>query len=328
MKITKDNNDIAEFAYDALGRRVRKIDSIADETTRYYYNDKWQVLCEYDGNDVLQRWFAYGNYIDEVIYTQGISPLTRRYYVHDHLYSPVALVYADGTVHERYEYDAYGNCTIGEPNHAPRAASLYGNNYLFTGRRLDTLDNGSLKIQLNRNRYYDPDTGRWLTKDPLGITPNPETPNVFGVLNQYSDGANVYEYVRTNPINNSDLHGLLTCGYKVACAEIQPGNWERDIARHLGFRHCDLREGKPAGDGYTVYPVWVMAHPKSRTLQAGSGKGCRCECANCGHIKDCVSKIQDKYPWGGYWPNCHTQTKRAIDACCLNTTWKPGWFAF
>ncbi|MHC4648458.1 MAG: hypothetical protein ACYTBJ_23615, partial [Planctomycetota bacterium] len=38
---------VAEFAYDALGRRIRKIDSVASETTDYYYNDKWQVLCEY-----------------------------------------------------------------------------------------------------------------------------------------------------------------------------------------------------------------------------------------------------------------------------------------
>ena len=43
------------------------------------------------------------------------------------------------------------------------------NAYLFTGRRVDILDNGSLKIQYNRNRYYDYYTGRWLTHDPLGI---------------------------------------------------------------------------------------------------------------------------------------------------------------
>jgi len=48
VKVTKDNNDIAEFPYDALGRRIRKVDSNAGETTLYYYNDNWQVLCEYE----------------------------------------------------------------------------------------------------------------------------------------------------------------------------------------------------------------------------------------------------------------------------------------
>jgi len=75
---------------------------------------------------------------------------------------------------ERYEYDAYGNCHVLEPNFAPDPDGIsdYGNPYLCTASRLDILDNGSFKLQYNRNRYYDQYTGRWLTHDPLGITPN------------------------------------------------------------------------------------------------------------------------------------------------------------
>jgi|GEM_PF-5436076 len=73
------------------------------------------------------------------------------YYVHDHLYSPAVLAGSSGTVFERYEYDAYGNCYVLEPNFAPDpdGESDYGNPYLFTGRRVDILDSGSLKIQYN-----------------------------------------------------------------------------------------------------------------------------------------------------------------------------------
>ena len=40
---------VAEFAYDALGRRIKKTDSVTSANTRlYYYNDKWQVVNEYD----------------------------------------------------------------------------------------------------------------------------------------------------------------------------------------------------------------------------------------------------------------------------------------
>jgi len=46
VKITKDSNDIAEFAYDALGRRIKKRDCVADTKNVYYYNDNWQVLCD------------------------------------------------------------------------------------------------------------------------------------------------------------------------------------------------------------------------------------------------------------------------------------------
>jgi hypothetical protein len=61
-----------------------------------------------------------------------------------------------GTVVQRYEYDAYGKPYILEPDFAadPDGKSDYDNPYLFTGRRVDPLDNGSLKIQYNRHRYY------------------------------------------------------------------------------------------------------------------------------------------------------------------------------
>jgi len=79
---------------------------------------------------------------------------------------------------------------------------------LFTGRTLDILDNGSLKLQYNRNRYYDQYTGRWLTNDPLGIMPNPQRPNRFDPLDQYRDGLNIYEYVGSEPVRGLDKYGL------------------------------------------------------------------------------------------------------------------------
>jgi len=89
---------IPEFAYDALGRRIRKSDCVADTNTLYYYNDNWQVLCEYNGGGSFERMFMYGNYIDEPImtYSGGIY-----FYVQDHLYSTAALVDTSGYERER-----------------------------------------------------------------------------------------------------------------------------------------------------------------------------------------------------------------------------------
>ncbi len=91
-----------------------------------------------------------------------------KYYVQDHLYSPVLLASWSGLPAERYEYDAYGNCHVLDPDFSDDADGIsdYENSYLFTGRTLDILDNRSLKLQYNRNRYYDQYTGRWLTHDP------------------------------------------------------------------------------------------------------------------------------------------------------------------
>jgi RHS repeat-associated protein len=165
IRIEDSSNTVAEFEYDALGRRIYRYDAIAYEDTFYYYNTAWQVLSEYD-DSTHKMSYIYGNYIDEVLVRFVGSAC--KYFVHDHLYSPVALAASDGSLIERYEYDAYGNCHILDPSsYAPKTSSIYNDTILFTGRRLDILDNGSLKLQYNRNRYYDRYTGRWLTNDPF-----------------------------------------------------------------------------------------------------------------------------------------------------------------
>jgi RHS repeat-associated protein len=200
-----------------FGERVEKKDSLASGNTRhYYYNDNWQILSEYDsGGTTYKKSYIYGNgiyppscrRIDEVLVMDPYGP-TFWYYVHDHLYSPVALLALSGTPYERYEYDAYGKCYIMDASYNPRSISSYGNTYYFTGREMDTLDNGSLKIMNYRHRYYDTYTGRFTSHDPLGIIPNPQRPNIFSVLAQYKDGTNLYQYVRSDPMINLDAYGL------------------------------------------------------------------------------------------------------------------------
>ncbi len=157
------------------------------------------MLEERDSSDEFIKLFAYGNYIDELLLSLEVpspgyplSPTYLRTYVHDHLYSPVAFLHGiTGSCYERYEYDVYGNPHIMSASYEPRETSNYNNFYLFTGRRVDILDNGSLKIQYNRNRYLDYYTGRWLSHDPLG----------------YVDGMSLYEYAKSNPILLTDALG-------------------------------------------------------------------------------------------------------------------------
>jgi len=209
VKITKGTQIIAEFAYDALGRRVEKKDLIdPNNTRRYYYNYKWQVLTEYNGSGVFKQWYAYGNYIDEVLMMgTTAAPPSARFYIHDYLYSPVALTNFLGNVVERYEYDAYGSPTIWDAGFTTKKDAPGWNPYLFTGRRVDILDSGSLKIQYNRSRYYDYYSGRWLTHDPLGITPNPQRQSRFEPLEQYSSDLCLYTYVSDRPVIGSDPDG-------------------------------------------------------------------------------------------------------------------------
>lgn len=58
---------VAGYAYDALGRRIKKVDAIAAKTIYYTYNDNWQILAEDEVGQTSHRCYVYGNYIDEVI---------------------------------------------------------------------------------------------------------------------------------------------------------------------------------------------------------------------------------------------------------------------
>jgi len=216
IKKNSGSTNVAFIRYDALGRRIHKTDYAAGKSNLYYYNDKWQVLQEYNIQTPGNR-YVYGNYIDEVLIMDDGTD--KYYYAHNHLFSPVALLDDTGAVVERYEYNAYGKAQVltdddedgnwfDDADDTIYAASQLGNPYLFTGRRLDSLDSGSLEIMYYRNRYYSTETGRFLTQDPLGVNPAGGEGNPFRVMGQYTDGLSLYEYVRSRPLLSFDPFGL------------------------------------------------------------------------------------------------------------------------
>lgn len=56
---------------------------------------------------------------------------------------------------------------------------------------------------------YDPQVGRFMQRDPLGINPAGGKVNPFDSQKQYDDGMNLSEYVKSNPIINKDAFGLV-----------------------------------------------------------------------------------------------------------------------
>jgi RHS repeat-associated protein len=117
-----------------------------------------------------------------------------------------------------------------------------------------------LKIQYNRNRYYDYYTGRWLTHDPLGITPNPQERDILRATGQYEDGLNLYEYANTNPVSLLDPMGsVVHKPGKEGCRK-----WSHYRRPHrLGFNWSEVKECVRKGGScrkVNTYITWSKRH--------------------------------------------------------------------
>ena len=218
-----------KYAYDAMGRRIEMVDEKATATTRFYHDGLFRggrVLEDVDDSAVVQRYYVWGNYIDELLMMWREEGETdANYFVaRNHLFSPAATIAkSDGSVVERYEYDVYGRAAIldADFNGDADGVSDVDLPYLFTGRRLDVLDSDAFDIMYYRARYYDIATGRLLQRDravgaaTLGRIGSAGSAVGGGLIQhnpiagrEYADGMNLYQYVQNNPTGLADPYGL------------------------------------------------------------------------------------------------------------------------
>jgi hypothetical protein len=82
--------------------------------------------------------------------------------------------------------------------------------------------------------HYDQGTGRWLERDPLGVSPTvAPSPIRLGQLPdpipqlQYSDGMNLYQYVNSDPISLRDPTGLQSSlQHPIGALHVLIAQWE------------------------------------------------------------------------------------------------------
>jgi RHS repeat-associated protein len=196
---------LAVYSYDARNRRTRKTvtnSGSLNGITSYYYDD-WQTIEERDGADVLTQQYVYGVYPDELLVLDrnlngdgtATGPGDQRLFGHQNAqYSTFALTDSGGAVVEGYQYDAYGQQTVFSAGFGGviGSVSANGNPYLFTGQRFDP-ESG---LMYYRNRYYSSALGRFLSRDPIGSSPDLDL--------------NLFEYANNNPYNLVDPSG---CGF-------------------------------------------------------------------------------------------------------------------
>jgi len=157
-----------------------------------YSNDGDQCVADTDASGNLLRTYTWGPGIDNLLavtvyayLSNSLQPSASSYYpIQDRLGSVHALVDESGSVVESVSYDAWGNIlshfrTLELPNFSGR--------YLFQGREYSA----ATGLYNFRSRWYDPVTGRWLSKDPIG----------------FEGGLNLYAFCGDDPVNWRDPWG-------------------------------------------------------------------------------------------------------------------------
>ncbi|HZU35900.1 MAG TPA: RHS repeat-associated core domain-containing protein [Gemmataceae bacterium] len=139
-------SDPQSFTYNGDGLRQTRIDTATNVTTSFVWDVASKVPVVID--DGSQYVYGANGLVEQVV--NG----TPSYYLSDGLGSTLAVCDGSGTVQQTYSYDVYGQATAGVNNHPTE--------YGFAGQQADPTE-----LQYLRARYYDPTTGRFLSRDPL-----------------------------------------------------------------------------------------------------------------------------------------------------------------
>ena len=169
------------YAYDALGRRVRTTN--AEGTTRHVYDESWQVIADVAEDGTVLRSYVWGEGVDRLLAVKvGGRTFTALTDVQGTVWG-----YADerGEVVARWTYDAWGNVLDEEV--AASASELRAIRYRFQGREFSA----ATGLTNFRMRWYDPVTGRWLSKDSIGL----------------NGGLNLYAFCEESPVLFVDPYG-------------------------------------------------------------------------------------------------------------------------
>jgi RHS repeat-associated protein len=252
---------LAQYSYDAFGRRVRKI--TPSGTTLFFYDDADHLI---ESRSLAQTPNPTRTYVwleDEPIgaVDQGAGP-TRFTWIHtNHLGTPLAATSAPATggaeVIWRASYAPFGQATVDEdPDGDLQTFTL---DLRFPGQVYDA-ESG---LAYNFFRTYDSATGRYLQADPIG---------------QWN-GVNLYGYVGNDPLGGIDPLGLF-----------DPYQWTPPrVEGTLDFVQNYLASGRPVdlgesqlGDTYQNSPsVGSALGGFSASINRAAREAVKAACGRC-----------------------------------------------
>ena len=200
--VTRPDGERVTFAYDPLGRRVRK--TFAGKTTEYVW-DSDDLIHEIAEGQETVTWEMEPGTFAPLAKVEG----SKRYgVVTDHLGAPRLLMDEAGEVAWKAQLDIYGV--------ARYDVMRTGCPWRWPGQYEDQ----ETGLYYNRFRYYDPEAGRYVSPDPIGLV---------GGLSAYVYVADVLVWI--------DPYGLARCGPARKGTDwdhIFEGHWQGSPSRVRG----------------------------------------------------------------------------------------------
>jgi len=174
---------VTQYNYDGLGNRMRKIEGGVEKRYVLDVNKNLpNVIAETDGSGNITAYYVHGLGLISKILPDG----TAAYYHYDSRGSTIALSDGSGALTDKYAYDPFG-----------KVANIEGstsNPFKYMGR-YGLMDEGN-GLTYIRARYYAPELGRFITKDPLTGK------------DRDSQSLNRYVYAVNNPVRLVDVSGF------------------------------------------------------------------------------------------------------------------------
>ena len=184
--VTRPDGKTVTFKYDALGRRKEKRfdgrihrylwdGNVVLHEWAYAETDSPQEIITEDGRITFDRSEPADNVITWVYDTDSYVPTAKiengKTYsiVSDYIGRPVQAYDECGTVVWQADYDIYGNLR-----------NLRGDREFIPFRQVGQYEDTETGLYYNRFRYYDPNTGNYISQDPIGLAGN--NPTMYGYV--------------------------------------------------------------------------------------------------------------------------------------------------
>jgi len=299
------NGGAVTIQYDADGNRVSK--TVNGVTTQYLVDDLnptgYAQVVEEVTNGVVTRQYTYG--LQRISQNQLISNAwTPSFYGYDGkgIGGTVRLL-ADltGTVTDTYDYDAWGNTV--------NTAGSTLNVYLYRGEQYDP----DLDLYYLRARYFNPLTGRFLSRDPEAGKPA-DAQTLHRYLYAAADPVNKMDPTgRAEVVEATELDVMATIGFNVLFAKIVSD----EIQCIWSKAGETLEVAEIAAVGFCPFDQ-KLAGPKTHPLKGCAGT-CEYHCSihitgygDHGNTQECIESVVNRRTCAESCPIAKRQVETVI----------------